>query len=52
MSKKSKIVFKTYSLKDTVELIFKLEGVKKKIYQICLDIKKMKKIFSLVLILF
>ena len=54
LKKKAKLYLKTYSLKDTVELIFKLEGVnKKKIYQICLDIKKkMKKIFSLVLILF
>ena len=41
IKKKAKLYLKTYSLKDVVELIFKLEGVnKKKIYQICLDIKK------------
>ena len=32
---------KKYSLKDVVELLFKSENVnKKKIYQICLNIKK------------
>ena len=40
MLKKAKLYLKTYSLKDTVELIFKLERVNKKIYQICLDIRK------------
>tara|TARA_Y100001970_G_scaffold292179_1_gene432322 strand:+ start:1247 stop:2092 length:846 start_codon:yes stop_codon:yes gene_type:complete len=39
--RKAKLYLKTYSLKDVVELIFKLEGAnKKKIYQICLEIKK------------
>ena len=30
VKKKAKLYLKTYSLKDTVELIFKLEGVNKK----------------------
>ena len=42
--KKAKIYLKKYSLKDVVELLFELEKVnKKKIYQICLDIKKNEK---------
>ena len=41
---KAKIFLKKYSLKDVVELIYELEKVnKKKIYQICLDIKKNEK---------
>jgi 16S rRNA (cytidine1402-2'-O)-methyltransferase len=39
--KKAKIYLKKYSLKDVVELLFDIEKInKKKIYQICLDIKK------------
>ncbi len=39
--KKAKMYLKKYSLKDVVELLFKSENVnKKKIYQICLNIKK------------
>ncbi len=39
--KKAKTYLKKYSLKDVVELLFKSENVnKKKIYQICLNIKK------------
>ncbi len=42
--KKAKIYLKKYSLKDVVELLFKSEKIhKKKIYQICLDIKKNEK---------
>ena len=42
--KKAKILLKKYSLKDVVELLFELEKInKKKIYQICLDIKKNEK---------
>ena len=42
--KYAKIYLKTYSLKDVVELLFKSEKInKKKIYQICLDIKKNEK---------
>ena len=41
--KKAKIYLKKYSLKDGVELLFESEKInKKKIYQICLDIKKKK----------
>ena len=40
MKLKKQNCFKKYSLKDTVELIFKFEDTNKKIYQICLDIKK------------
>ena len=44
ITKKAKIFLKKYSLKDVVELLFELEKVnKKKIYQICLDIKKNEK---------
>ena len=43
--KKAKIYLKKYSLKDVVDLIYDVEKVnKKKIYQICLDIKKNEKI--------
>ena len=43
--KKAKIYLKKYSLKDVVELIFETEKInKKKIYQICLNIKKNEKI--------
>ena len=39
--KKAKIYLKKYSLKDVVELLFESEKInKKKIYQICLNIKK------------
>ena len=39
--KQAKIYLKKYSLKDVVELLFESEKTnKKKIYQICLDIKK------------
>ena len=39
--KKAKLYLKKYSLKDVVELIFESEKInKKKIYQICLNIKK------------
>ncbi len=42
--KKAKIYLKKYSLKDVVELLFKSEKIhKKRIYQICLDIKKNEK---------
>ena len=42
--KKAKIYLKKYSLKDVVELLFEAEKInKKKIYQICLDIKKNEK---------
>jgi len=42
--KKARIFLKKYSLKDVVELLFELEKVnKKKIYQICLNIKKNEK---------
>ncbi len=41
INKKAKMYLKKYSLKDVVELLFKSENVnKKKIYQICLNIKK------------
>jgi 16S rRNA (cytidine1402-2'-O)-methyltransferase len=43
--KKAKIYLKKYSLKDVVDLIYDVETFnKKKIYQICLDIKKNEKI--------
>ena len=39
--KKAKLYLKKYSLKDVVELLFESEKInKKKIYQICLNIKK------------
>tara|TARA_B100000575_G_scaffold213065_1_gene173861 strand:- start:8856 stop:9701 length:846 start_codon:yes stop_codon:yes gene_type:complete len=39
--KKAKVYLKKYTLKDVVELLFESEQVnKKKIYQICLDIKR------------
>ena len=39
--KKAKLYLQKYSLKDVVELLFETEKInKKKIYQICLDIKK------------
>ena len=42
--KKAKIFLKKYSLKDVVELLFESEKIsKKKIYQICLNIKKNEK---------
>ena len=42
--KKAKLYLKKYSLKDVVELIFESEKInKKKIYQICLKIKKNEK---------
>ena len=42
--KKAKLYLKKYTLKDVVELLFESEKVnKKKIYQICLNIKKKKK---------
>ena len=42
--KKAKLYLKKYSLKDVVELLFESEKVnKKKIYQICLDLKKNEK---------
>ena len=41
---KAKLYLKKYSLKDVVELLFEREKVnKKKIYQICLNIKKNEK---------
>ena len=43
---------KKYSLKDVVEILFKTEDInKKKIYKICLEIKKNEKIFSIISIL-
>jgi len=42
--KKAKKFLKKYSLKDVVELLFESEKInKKKIYQICLNIKKNEK---------
>ena len=42
--RKAKIYLKKYSLKDVVELLFESEKVnKKKIYQICLNLKKNEK---------
>ena len=42
--KKAKLYLKKYSLKDVVELLFESEKVnKKKIYQICLNIKRNEK---------
>ena len=44
IKKKAKIFLKKYSLKDVVELLFESEGVnRKKIYNICLDLKKNEK---------
>ena len=44
IKKKAKIYLKKYSLKDVVELLFKSEKIpKKKIYQICLEIKENEK---------
>tara|TARA_B100001093_G_C26810453_1_gene1007357 strand:+ start:228 stop:1070 length:843 start_codon:yes stop_codon:yes gene_type:complete len=44
MIKKAKLYLKKYSLKDVVELLFETEKInKKKIYQICLNIKKNEK---------
>ena len=44
IKKKAKIYLKKYSLKDVVELLFKSEKIhKKKIYQICLEIKNNEK---------
>ena len=44
IKKKASLYLKKYSLKDVVELLFESEGLnKKKIYQICLDIKKNEK---------
>ena len=41
IKKKAKIYLKKYSLKDVVELLFEQEKInKKKIYQICLNLKK------------
>ena len=43
--KKAKLYLKKYTLKDVVELLFESEKInKKKIYQICLKIKKNEKI--------
>ena len=42
--KKAKFYLKKYSLKDVVELLFKSEKInKKKIYQICLQLKRNEK---------
>ncbi len=42
--KKAKFFLKKYSLKDVVEILFKTEDInKKKIYKICLEIKKNEK---------
>ncbi len=44
ITKKAKMFLKKYSLKDVVELLFQSEKInKKKIYQICLNIKKNEK---------
>ncbi len=44
VKKKAKIYLKKYSLRDVVELLFKSEKIhKKKIYQICLEIKENEK---------
>ena len=41
ITKKAKVYLEKYSLKDVVDLLFETEKVnKKKIYQICLNIKK------------
>ena len=41
---KARMYLKKYSLKDVVELIFETEKInKKKIYQICLNLKKNEK---------
>ena len=45
IKKKAKIYLKKYSLKDVVELLSKSEKIrKKKIYQVCLELKKNEKI--------
>ena len=45
ITKKAKIYLKRYTLKDTVNLLFESEKInKKKIYQICLNIRKNEKI--------
>ena len=45
IKKKAKICLKKYSLKDVVELLSKSEKIrKKKIYQVCLELKKNEKI--------
>ena len=42
IAKKAKVYLKKYSLKDVVNLLFESEKInKKKIYQMCLDIKKL-----------
>ena len=42
---RKKLYLQKYSLKDVVELLFESEKInKKKIYQICLNIKKHEKI--------
>ena len=42
--KKAKLYLKKYSLKDVVQLLFESEKInKKKIYQICLNIKENEK---------
>ena len=44
ITKKAKLYLKKYSLKDVVELLFESEKInKKKIYQICLNVKKNEK---------
>ena len=44
ITKKAKMFLKKYSLKDVVDLLFQSEKInKKKIYQICLNIKKNEK---------
>ena len=44
ITQKAKIYLKKYSLKDVVDLLFKSEKVnKKRIYQVCLNIKKNEK---------
>ena len=44
IKKKAKMYLKKYSLKDVVELLFRSEKIhKKKIYKICLEIKKNEK---------
>ena len=43
ITKKAKLFLKKYSLKDVVELLFETERInKKRIYQICLNIKNEK----------
>ena len=53
LKKKTKTYLKKYSLKDVVDYYLRSEKTnKKKIYKICLGLKKMKKIISLILIFF